>query len=103
MTDVTAETYESEVLKSDKLTLVDFWADWCVPCKMTAPVLDAIDKKLPDVKICKVDVQKNMQLAQKYDIMHIPAIFFYKDGKKVHELIGQQSQSELEAEIQRFL
>ncbi|MDE5966236.1 MAG: thioredoxin [Lachnospiraceae bacterium] len=103
MTDVTAETYESEVLKSDKLTLVDFWADWCVPCKMTAPVLDAIDKKLPDVKICKVDVQKNMQLAQKYGIMHIPAIFFYKDGEKVHELIGQQSQSELEAEIQRLL
>ncbi len=103
MTDVTTETYDSEVLQSDKLTLVDFWAEWCGPCKMTAPILDAIDKKRSDVKICKVNVEQNMPLAQKYGIMHIPAIFFYKDGKKVHEVIGMHSQTELEEEIQKLL
>lgn len=103
MIDVTEASYEAEVLQSDKLTLVDFWAEWCSPCKMTAPVLDAIDKKLDSVKICKVNVDQNMSLAQEYGIMSIPAIFFYKNGEKVHEVIGFHSQSELEAEIQKFL
>lgn len=103
MIDVTTETYDTEVLQSDKLTLVDFWAEWCNPCKMTAPVLDAIDKKLNDLKICKVNIDENMPLAQKYGIMSIPALFFFKDGKKVHEVIGFHSQSELEDEIGRFL
>lgn len=103
MIDVTTESYEAEVLQSDKLTLVDFWAEGCGPCKMTAPVLDAIDKKLDKVKICKVNVDQNMSLAQKYGIMNIPAIFFYKNGQKVHEVIGFHSQSELEDEIGKFL
>lgn len=103
MIDVTTETFENEVLDAEKLTLVDFWAEWCTPCKMTAPVLDAIDKKLDGVKICKVNVDANMPLAQEHGIMSIPAIFFYKDGIKVHEIIGFHSQEELEEEIQKFL
>lgn len=103
MVDLTTESFDKEVLQSDKLTLVDFWAEWCNPCKMTAPVLEAIDKKLENVKICKVNIDENMPLAQEYGIMSIPAIFFFKEGKKINEVIGFHSQTELEEQIDKFL
>ncbi len=103
MIDVTTETYDAEVLKSEGLTLVDFWAEWCGPCKMTAPVLDAIDKKWDNVKVCKVNVDQNQPLAERYMIMSIPTMLFYKNGEKVHELIGFHSQEQLEAELTKFI
>ena len=78
---VGALDFESEVLKADKLVIVDFWAEWCGPCKMIAPLLDEIAKEMPDkVKIVKVNVDNEQQLAQQFGIYNIPTLLFFKGG-----------------------
>ncbi|MDD3661506.1 MAG: thioredoxin [Candidatus Dojkabacteria bacterium] len=87
--DVTDETFQEEVLNSNKVTLVDFWASWCMPCQMLNPILDQVEQELGDeVKMCKVNVDENRKTAEEYRIMSIPAVFVFKDGKQVEELIG---------------
>ena len=95
MVDVTKATFEEEVLKAENLVIVDFWAPWCGPCRMTGPVLEAIDSERDDVKICKVNVDDEGELAGEYGIMNIPAMFFFKGGKKVGEVIGFRPKEEL--------
>ena len=86
---VGALDFESEVLKADKLVIVDFWAEWCGPCKMIAPLLDEIARELPDkVKIVKVDVEAEPQLAQQFGIYNIPTLLFFKDGKVKEQVVG---------------
>ena len=70
------------------LTLVDFFADWCGPCKMLGPVLEQVDEEYPDVTFVKVNVDDNMELAEKYGIMSIPAVFLLKDGEVLNKMIG---------------
>jgi thioredoxin 1 len=86
---VSALDFESEVLKSDKLVIVDFWAEWCGPCKMIAPLLDEVAKELPDkVKIVKVNVDQEQQLAQQYGIYNIPTLLFFKQGTVREQVVG---------------
>jgi thioredoxin 1 len=81
--------FEQEVVKSDKLVIADFWAEWCGPCKMIAPLLDEIARELPDkVKIVKVDVESEPQLAQQFGIYNIPTLLFFKDGKVKEQVVG---------------
>ena len=81
--------FEQEVVKSDKLVIADFWAEWCGPCKMIAPLLDEIARELPDkVKIVKVDVEAEPQLAQQFGIYNIPTLLFFKDGKVKEQVVG---------------
>ena len=81
--------FEQEVVKSDKLVIADFWAEWCGPCKMIAPLLDEIARELPDkVKIVKVNVDHEQQLAQQYGIYNIPTLLFFKDGKVKEQVVG---------------
>ena len=81
--------FEQEVVKSDKLVIADFWAEWCGPCKMIAPLLDEVAKELPDkVKIVKVNVDNEQQLAQQYGIYNIPTLLFFKDGKVKEQVVG---------------
>ena len=81
--------FENEVVKSDKLVIADFWAEWCGPCKMIAPLLDEIARELPDkVKIVKVDVEAEPQLAQQFGIYNIPTLLFFKDGKVKEQVVG---------------
>ena len=97
---VGALDFESEVLKSDKLVIVDFWAEWCGPCKMIAPLLDEVAKELPDkVKIVKVNVDQEQQLAQQYGIYNIPTLLFFKGGKVREQVVGTAAKKVLVEKI----
>jgi thioredoxin 1 len=86
---VGALDFESEVIQSNKLVIVDFWAEWCGPCKMIAPLLDEVAKEMNDkVKIVKVNVDEEQQLAQQYGIYNIPTLLFFKDGKVREQVVG---------------
>ena len=78
---VTKANFEEEVLKSDKPVLVDFWAPWCGPCRMVHPVLEEIANEEEGIKVCKVNVDEEQALAVEYNIMSIPTIMVFKDGK----------------------
>lgn len=88
------ENFEKEVLESDKTVLVDFWATWCGPCQMIAPVVEDIAKD-GKVKVGKVNVDDEQELAIEYGVMSIPTLIFFKNGKKVKEVVGFYSKSEL--------
>lgn len=93
---VTDATFESEVLQSDVPVIVDFWAEWCGPCKMIAPHLDAISDEMADkVKIVKVDVDNNQQTAQALRIMSMPTLVAFKDGQPVAQKVGAGSKTDL--------
>lgn len=86
---VTEATFDAEVLKSEQPVLVDFWATWCGPCRMIAPILDELAEEYGDrAKICKVNVDDEPTLAQRYKIMSIPAVFLFRGGEIVEKMIG---------------
>src|ERR1700746_1281962 len=88
--------FENEVTKSDKPVIVDFWAEWCGPCKMIAPLLDEIAKeKSATVKVGKVNVDQNQSLSSKYNIRAIPSLLFFKNGQLRDQVIGVTSKKDL--------
>ena len=94
---VTTETFDQEVIQSEKPVLVDFWAEWCGPCHAVAPVLDRIaDERQEELKVVKVDIDKEQGLAQRYGIASIPTIVLFKDGEPAAAAIGAQPKSALE-------
>jgi thioredoxin 1 len=89
LVNVTDDSFESEVLQSDIPVLVDYWAPWCGPCKMAAPVLEKIAGEYEGrLKICKVNVDEERQVASKHRIMSIPTMFLFKDGQVVDQIVG---------------
>lgn len=88
ITHVTKDTFEQEVLKSDKPVLVDFWATWCGPCQMLAPILQDVANEVEDVKICKINIDEEMELATKYRVMSIPTLLLFKNGEVSDTSIG---------------
>ena len=91
--------FEEEVIKHKGIVLVDFYADWCGPCMMLKTTLNEIEEKYKDIKICKVNVDNNPELAMKFGVMSIPSVFFFKDGKQVEKWIGGRSKDDLRALI----
>ena len=93
---VTSENYEKEVLQSDKPVLIDFWASWCMPCKMMAPVLDEIANELGDnIKIGKVNVDEETALATEYGVMSIPTFIVFRNGEAYARTVGVQEKKKI--------
>ncbi len=85
---VTGENFAAEVLGSDKTVLVDFWASWCGPCKMLSPMVEQIAEERPDVKVCKINVDDEPELAEQYGVMSIPNLIVFQNGEKVNSSVG---------------
>lgn len=87
---VTNETFEKEVLQAEGKVLVDFWASWCGPCRMLGPVIDQLGNELTDVKVCKIDVDANQDLAARYKVETIPTLVVFAGGEEVKRSVGVQ-------------
>lgn len=96
---VTNENFQSEVIESDKPVLIDFWASWCGPCKMLSPVISEIAEEHPEIKVCKVNVDEENALAMQHNIMSIPCLVVYKDGKISATTVGYQPKENILALI----
>lgn len=92
---VTKDSFQTEVLESEKPVLLDFWATWCGPCKMIAPILEEIAEERDDVKICKIDVDQEAELSLTYKIMSIPTLMLVKDGNVVAQTVGAMPKEEI--------
>lgn len=89
ISDVTDSTFEQDVLKSDRPVLVDFWAEWCAPCRMLAPVVKEIAEEFGDrIRVCKLDVDSNPSTAARYNIRSIPSILFFQGGQVADQVVG---------------
>jgi thioredoxin len=97
---VTEETFEQEVLKSDLPVLVDFWAEWCGPCRMVAPIVEELAGEYAGrLKVAKVDVDDNQRLAIRYSIMSIPTLGVFRGGEMVERIIGYMPKGELKRRL----
>lgn len=92
---ITKDNFDSEVINSDKPVLLDFWASWCGPCKMVSPIVDEIASENSSIKVGKVNVDEEAELAQNFKIMSIPTLMVIKDGKVHNTTIGVQSKQNI--------
>ena len=92
---ITSDNFESEVMKSDKPVLLDFWASWCGPCQMLLPIIEELAGEVTDAKICKANVDEQPELADKYGVMSIPTLVVVKDGKTVKTSVGVQPKDKI--------
>ncbi len=92
---VDKNNFKEEVLQSEKTVLLDFWADWCGPCRMLSPIVDEIAQEHPEVKVCKVNVDEQPELASSFEVMSIPSLFVIKGGKIVNRSTGVRPKAQI--------
>lgn len=92
---VNKDNFQEVVLNSDKPVLVDFWASWCGPCRMVAPILEEIANERSDVKVCKINVDEEPELAGRYNVMSIPTLLVVKEGQVVNQAVGARPKSQI--------
>lgn len=97
---INRESFEKIIAQDGKTVLVDFWATWCGPCRMIAPVLEEVAKERPDVTVCKVDVDEERELALEYGVSSIPTLLVFRDGKIVNQSIGAMPKERILAMLQ---
>jgi len=96
--------FKAEVLDSSQVVIVDFWAEWCGPCKMLAPTIGEIAEEYAGkMKVCKLDVDTGSQTSKNYEVMNIPTILFFKDGKVVDKIVGLASKNDIVSKITRYI
>jgi len=102
--DVTASTWDSEVIKAQGLVMVDFWAAWCAPCRMVSPTVEELAKEYQGkMKFMKLNTDENSDIASKYNIMGIPTLMFFKDGRTVDSIVGAIPKQQLKTKIDSLL
>ena len=92
---LTTENFENEVLKSDKPVIIDFWAEWCGPCQAFSPIIDEVAEERKDIKVCKINVDQQRQLAAKFKVMSIPTLLIIKDGEIKNRSVGLISKDDI--------
>ena len=92
---ITKQNFEKEVLHSDKKVLIDFWAAWCGPCRRVSPVIEEIAEERPDIKVCKVNVDEQQELAAQFQIMSIPALVVMDHGQIVNQSVGARPKAQI--------
>ena len=90
-----AQTFPQEVLQSNETVLVDFWAAWCGPCKMLAPILEEVAEERPDVKVCKINVDEEPELARQFRVMSIPTLILFEQGKAASQSVGVRPKEDI--------
>jgi thioredoxin 1 len=100
---VTEETFETRVLRRDKPVLVEFWATWCGPCRMVAPVLEQIAGERADVEIVKINYDEEPAVGQRYGVMGLPTMLLFRDGEPVRSFVGAKPKARLAAELDEAL
>ena len=103
ITDVTDTNFQAEVIDSTEAVLVDFWASWCGPCRMVAPVLEEINEEREDLRVVKLNVDDNQQTAAKYNVMSIPTLLVFKNGGVVKTVVGALPKQRLVQELEPAL
>ena len=96
---ITKDNFQEEVIRSDKAVLLDFWAPWCGPCRMVGPVIDEIGDERTDIKVGKVNVDEEMELAKKYRIFSIPTMMVLEDGQIQHKMTGARGKHQILAAL----
>ena len=92
---VDKNNFEEEILKSEKTVLLDFWASWCGPCRMVSPIVDEIAQEHPEIKVGKVNVDEQPELAEQFNVMSIPSLFVMKDGEVVNQAVGARPKQQI--------
>jgi thioredoxin len=100
---VTDNSFQAEVIESDQPVLVDFWAPWCGPCRMVAPVLEEIASERPDLKVVQLNIDENQQTGAAYEVLSIPTLILFKNGQIAKKVIGAYPKKRLEAELEPAL
>jgi thioredoxin 1 len=103
LTQITDNNFDAEVLEAEGPVLVDFWAPWCGPCRVVAPVLEELAAERPELRIVKLDIDENPQTAARFQVLSIPTMILFKAGQPVHKVVGAYPKKKLEQELEPAL
>ncbi len=95
ITTITKDNFENEIVKADKPVLVDFWASWCGPCRMLGPTIDEIAEEHPEIKVCKINIDDEAELAIRHGVMSVPTLMIFKNGEIAQTAVGVRPKDEI--------